>query len=161
MQDRNEILKDGFWSYSEVCKVAKMFGYVPEENPPEAKIQKLKQIINRCLLHYRPVPGELELVGVYLYREEYQPAGYDCTYGITQDIGGGKAIICLSLGLLSYNMPVFHDLVFLHECCHLYAMNHGERFQDRFNEVEFDYYFYNEARFDGAIPKPKRKGWKM
>ena len=152
-----------FWSYSETCQAIKRYGVQPEQNPAEHLIQRVQKIINRCLSYYQPEAGELELKGVYLYREQDQPADLKNTYGNTQDIGNGEAVIGLSYGLLQYDMPVFHDLVFLHECCHLAEMTHGEDFQNRFNNVEFDYYFYHNIHTDGqgTQPKPRRKGWKM
>ena len=152
-----------FWSYEETCKAIKKFGMQPEQEPDDHQIQQVQEIIERCLKSYWPEPGELKLKGVYIYREREQPAGAKESYGITHDIGNGQAIIGLSTGLLKYNMPVFHDLVFLHECCHFIEIEHNEKFQDRFNQVEFDYYFYNDIRMDGtgARPKPNRKGWKM
>lgn len=151
-----------FLSYKDTCEAIKRFGVVPEENPAEHLIQRVQALITRCMEHYVPRPKELILRGVYLYRENEQAADLRDTFGYTLDINGNDALIGLSYGLLQYQMPVFHDLVFLHECCHLAEMNHGEEFQNRFNEVAFDYYFYHDVRMDStAVPKPKRKGWKM
>lgn len=152
-----------FWSYAETCTAIKKFGVQPEPNPAEHMKQRVQEIIDRCLTRYRPAAGELELKGIFLYREQDQPGDLKQTFGHTQDIDNGQAIIGLSYGLFQYDMPVFHDLVFLHECCHLAEMDHGEEFQNRFNEVEFDYYFYHDIHMDGkeARAKPNRKGWTM
>ena len=152
-----------FWSYAETCEAIKKYGVEPETNPAEHLKKRVQEIIDRCLIRYQPERGELKLRGVFLYREQDQPADLKQTFGYTQDVENGEAIIGLSYGLLQYDMPVFHDLVFLHECCHLAEMNHGEDFQNRFNEVEFNYYFYHDIRMDGrgSQRKPSRTGWKM
>ena len=79
------------------------------------------------------------------------------------DVENHEALIGLSYGLLEYSdMPIFHDTVFLHELAHLTEWEHNECFQNRFNDLEFDYYFYNRIRTDAKGPrKPNRKGWKM
>lgn len=153
-----------FASYKDTCRAAKIFGVKPEENPREDYVERLQGIIERCLRGYVPAGGELKLIGVYLYKDWEQEADLQNTYGFTLQVAEDYAIIGISYSLLTYEMPVFHDLVFLHECCHLYEMSHGERFQNRFNEVEFDYYFQHDVRMDGrkaTVRKPARKGWKM
>ena len=151
-----------FLTYGETCAIARKFDIIPIEDLPENRKAQMQKIITRCLKHYTPEPGELVLIGVYLYDENKQAEDLQLTYGNTQQVTDEKAIIGLSESLLSQNMPVFHDVVFLHETGHLAEMNHGEDFQNRFNEIEYDYYFYNNIRADGGkMPKPDRKGWKM
>ncbi len=153
-----------FVSYKATCKAAKKFGIKPEENPREDYVERLQGIIERCLRVYLPTKGELKLIGVYLYKDWEQEADLQNTFGYTPQVTEDYAIIGISYSLLAYEMPAFQDLVFLHECCHLYERSHGERFQTRFNDVMFDYYYQHEIRMDGkraTVKKPDRKGWKM
>lgn len=152
-----------FLTYAQTCAKIKEFGVFPEMNPPEHIIQRVQEIITRCMVHYRPAPGELQLCGVYVYREEEQAGDLRQTFGVAYDVGHGQALIGLSFGLLQYNMPVYFDIIFLHECSHLHVMEHNEEFENRFNELEFDYFFYNNLHTDGrgTQRKPLRKGWKM
>lgn len=154
--------QDNFLSYEETCSTVKRFGVVPEENPSPDMIRKIRTIIDRCLSHYVPLSGDFKLKGVFLYREEKQAGDLRQTYGYSLEVGEGIAFIGLSCGLLEYDMPVFHEVVFLHELAHLTEWEHNEVFQNRFNELEFDYFFYNKVRLDSrAQPKPNRAGWKM
>ena len=163
-EDEDFTLEGGdFYSYKETCKKIKKFGVLPEEHPSPEMMDKLQKIIKRCMKNYTPADGELSLRGIYLYRETEQVPDLQCTFGYTEDIENGEALIGLSYSLLSYaGMDVFHDLVFLHECSHLAEMNHGEDFQNRFNEVEFDYYFFNNVHLDARTRHiAKGRGWKM
>ena len=156
-------LKNDFWTYQKTCDIIKSFGVIPEEKPPEKILRRLQNIVDRCLLHYKPLPDDFTLKGVYIYREREQAGDSRYTYGNTQQVSDNEALIGLSLELLEYNdMSVFHDLVFVHELAHLTEWEHNEYFQDRFNDLEFDYYFYNRVRVDSKdFRKVNRKGWKM
>lgn len=156
-------LANDFWSYSETCNRIKSFGVIPEEKPSNDMIRRLRYIVDRCMEHYSPASDDYILRGVYLYREQDQAGDLRQTYGYTQDVGNHEALIGLSYGLIEYrDMPVFHDLVFIHELAHLTKLEHNDRFQDRFNDLEFDYYFYRRIRTDGKGPrKLNRHGWKM
>lgn len=163
-EDQDITLKGGdFWSYAKTCKEIKKYGVIPEEHPSNDMIDKLQTIISRCMKNYTPEDGELTLKGCYLYRETEQPADLKQTFGYTQDVENGEALIGLSYSLMTMpGMDVFDDLVFLHECSHLAQMNHGEEFQNRFNTVEFDYYFYNNVHLDARTRHiAKGRGWKM
>lgn len=154
--------KDGFLSYEETCATVKRFGVVPVENPSSDMVRKICAIIDKCLSHYKSLFNERKLKGIFLYREEEQAGDLRKTYGCCMEVGEGVAVIGLCYGILEYNMPVFHDIVFLHELAHLSVWSHNEAFQACFNDLEFDYFFYNRVRLDSkAQPKPYRAGWKM
>ena len=154
---------EGLLTYAETCSRIKEQGILPDEHPSIAMISRVQEIYNRCMTHYISEPGDYTLKGVYIYRSSGQISDLKNTFGYTQDVGNHEALIGLSNELLEHSgMKVFHDIVFIHELAHLTAWEHNERFQYRFNDLEFDYCFYNRVRTDARDHrKINRHGWKM
>ena len=156
-------LADNFWDYKETCEAIKKQGIFPDEHPSDNMMRRLRAIVDRCMAHYVPLPGDYTLKGVYLYRASRQTSDLRDTYGYTQDVYNHEALIGLSYELLEYSdMRAFHDTVFIHELAHLTVWPHDEGFQNRFNDLIFDYHFYNKVRTDARDRrKINRHGWKM
>lgn len=150
-------------SYAETCKEIKEQGIIPDEHPTDDMIRRLRAIYDHVMKNYVSEPGDYTLKGVYLYRSSEQAGDLRNTFGYTQDIGNHEALIGLSYELLEYSdMKVFHDNVFIHELAHLTEWEHNETFQYRFNDLLFDYYFYNRIRTDARDRRRvNRHGWKM
>lgn len=164
MNDLNNVrFADGLLSYAETCRKIKEQGIIPDEHPSDDFIRRLREIYDRCMAHYIPYPEDYTLKGVFLFRASEQASNLKNYYGMLPDIGNNEAVIGLSREILEYSdMKVFHDLVFLHELAHLTECDHNERFQIRFSDLEFDYFFYNRVRTDARDHrKINRRKWKM
>ena len=142
------------FDYSETCRIAKQYGIFPEIKPSAALLNQLYNVVDDCLTGYIPAPGEDQISGVFVYDDGKQPADVRGSFAYCFETTPGCALIGLSTELLKANMPQFARHVFLHELAHLADFNagHGEKFQDRANEVYLCYYCTHEGdnvRSDG------------
>ena len=140
------------WSYQKTAEIAEHLSEAkPLKNPDKGLLQKMHEVVSKCLRHYEPMERDLQLRGVYLFScsEQKTDAGKYSFARITT-IDDTDAIIGLSQELLTLTRAGFPEIVFYHELSHLTVVEHNELFNLRLNQVMYDAYGRPESRYDSV-----------
>ncbi len=142
------------WSYAKTAEVAEHLEkeITPLKNPDKGLLQKMHEVVSKCLRHYEPLERDLNLCGVYLFScsEQKTDAG-KYSFARTTAVEGRDAVIALSQELLTMTRAGFPEIVLYHELAHLsFPSGHGELFQLRLNQVMYDAYGRPESRCDSV-----------
>lgn len=143
--------------YKEICEIAKKEGMKPDYAASSSSIDRLKEAELVCLRCYSALPEDAEYIGSYLYYQSEQSGDakyWDDVCAVTKD---GKAVIGVSHELMNCGSKEFIQIVFLHELAHLTEIEHNEKFMDRFNELEYEYFMRNRRADGTGTYRPARK----
>lgn len=143
--------------YKEICDIAKKMGMMPDYKASKESIKAVKEIELVCFRCHYERPNDADFVGSYLYYQSEQSGDNKNADGMCSITDDGRAVIGLSHELLKSGSNEFCQIVFLHEMAHLTEIGHNEKFMERFNELEYEYFMRNRRNDGKAAYRPVKK----
>lgn len=141
-------------TYEESAAIARSSFLFPERTPGAAVIKKLYSLADYCAQFYDPLPGDADLVGLFLFQQRNQAGEDKNTLGLCYVDDSGEAVIGMSIEALRYEPLELCRYVFLHELAHLTDTAHNDAFTMRLNGFMV-LYFNRDTRMDGRAKRRK------
>lgn len=147
-------------TYAESAAIARNSILFPERTPDAAVIEKLHSLAAYCTKFYEPLPGDADLVGLFLFRQRNQAGEGKNTLGLCYVDDFGKAVIGMSVEALRSEPLELCRYIFLHEMAHLTDTAHNDAFTMRLNGFMV-LYFNRDTRMDSRAKFRKAAGMRL